>query len=127
MSVAAFLSTFTGTASASPSSNVKQIFEKALPDVSLHGWSATAVEVSYAPGASSKPHRHPGFVIGYVVEGSVRFRISGEPERVIAKGEMFYEPPGSVHLVSQNASGSESAKSMALIFAETGKPITTPA
>ncbi len=36
----------------------------------------TASEVSYPPGESSGHHRHPGFVIGYVLEGQYRFASS---------------------------------------------------
>jgi hypothetical protein len=31
------------------------------------GWEARFVEVSYPAGSASAPHRHPGFVLGYVI------------------------------------------------------------
>jgi quercetin dioxygenase-like cupin family protein len=39
---------------------------------------------------------------------------------------MFYEPPGSTHEVSSNASSTEPAKLLALIFAKKGETLTTP-
>src|SRR5438874_925575 len=39
------------------------VFQHNLPDVSLKGWSVTAVEVNYPPGGSSTAHRHPGITI----------------------------------------------------------------
>src|ERR687887_360792 len=40
---------------------------------------ATMVTVEYAPGAGSDPHRHPGPVFGYILEGSIEFQIEGSP------------------------------------------------
>jgi hypothetical protein len=39
---------------------------------------------------------------------------------------MFYEPPGSTHEVSKNASNKEPAKLLALIFAKKGEALTMP-
>jgi quercetin dioxygenase-like cupin family protein len=103
------------------------IFEQDLPRVSLDGWSVTAVEVRYEPGRSSAPHRHPGFVLGYVLEGEIKFQLAGGQQRVLHPGEMFYEPPGSVHLVSANASATEPARMLAMVFAKKGLPRSTPA
>lgn len=103
------------------------IFEQDLPDVSLRGCTVTAVEVRYDPGVSSPAHRHPGFVLGYVLEGEIAFQVSGGPKRVVRTGEMFYEPPGSVHLVSGNASQTQPARMLAMVFAEKGAATTRPA
>lgn len=103
------------------------IFEQDLPDVDLGGWSVTAVEVRYEPGASSASHQHPGFVLGYVLEGEIAFQLEGGPRQVKRVGEMFYEPPGAVHLVSGNASSTQPARMLAMVFAEKGVPRTRPA
>src|SRR5260370_25150655 len=85
------------------------------------------VEVSYAPGVVSPKHRHPGFVFGYVLEGEVRFQVTGQPEAVYTAGQMFYEGPDDVHLVSGNASQSKPAKFLVFMIVEKGKPISAPA
>ena len=103
------------------------IFEQDLPDVALGGWSVTAVEVRYEPGAASTPHKHPGFVLGYVLEGEIAFQIEGGTKRICRVGDMFYEPPGSVHLVSANASATSPARMLAMVFAEKGVPRSMPA
>jgi quercetin dioxygenase-like cupin family protein len=87
----------------------------------------TAVEVRYEPGAASAPHRHPGFVLGYILQGEVAFQLQGGPRHVYRVGDMFYEPPGSVHLVSSNASATEPARMLAMVFAEKGVPRSAPA
>lgn len=57
------------------------MFEHDLPDLSIKGWSVTAVEVSYAPGESSAPHHHPGITIAYILEGEVRSKVGDDPEK----------------------------------------------
>ena len=103
------------------------VFEHDLPDVNLHGWSVTAVEVSYAPGASSAAHRHPGITIAYVLEGEVRSKVGDGPEKTYAAGQMFIESPNELHAVSGNASATKPAKLLAVMLAEKGKQLVTPA
>jgi quercetin dioxygenase-like cupin family protein len=89
--------------------------------------TATLVELYLAPGEpSSAPHRHPGFVLGYVIEGEFRFQIAGEPARTVRAGETFYEPPGAQHLVSASAIADRSARVLAIVIAEAGHAITEP-
>jgi quercetin dioxygenase-like cupin family protein len=105
----------------------KPVFQDDLPDLTLKGWSVNAVEVSYAPGQSSPPHSHPGITIAYVLEGEIRSKVGDEPERSYKAGEMFLETPGQLHAVSRNASATQPAKLLAVLLAEKGKPLTTPA
>src|SRR5262245_46224045 len=84
--------------------SAKQIFRQDLPSVNTAGWEVTAVEVTMAPGAQSAAHRHPGFVVGYVLEGEYKFQATGQAEAVLKTGQMFYEAPGGVHMISGNAS-----------------------
>ena len=103
------------------------IFQHDLPDLSLHGWSVTAVEVDYAPGGSSPAHRHPGLTFAYVLEGEITSKVDDEPEKTYATGEMWMETPGQLHSVSRNASSVKPAKLLAILLAEKGKPLTTSA
>src|SRR5258708_37672935 len=103
------------------------VFQHDLPDVNLNGWSVTAVEVNYSPGQSSTAHRHPGITIVYVLEGEILSKVGDGPEKTYSPGQMFLETPGQLHAVSRNASDSKPAKFLALLLAEKGKPLTTPA
>jgi quercetin dioxygenase-like cupin family protein len=105
----------------------KVVFEHELPEVMLKDWSVTAVEVSYGPGESSNAHRHPGITIVYVLEGEIRSKVGDGPEKTYAVGQMFLERPGELHAVSGNASTTKPAKLLALLLAEKGKRLTTPA
>jgi len=103
------------------------VFQHDLPDITLKDWSVTAVEVSYGPGESSPPHRHPGITIAYVLEGEIRSKVGDEPEKTYTAGQMFLETPEQLHAVSRNASSTRPAKLLAVLLAEKGKPLTTPA
>lgn len=109
------------------SSSPTSVFQHDLPNLTMEGWEVNVNWVDYAPGRVGAPHRHPGFTLAYVLEGSVVAKISGQEERTFNAGEMFYEPPGSVHEVSKNASLSRPARLLALNFAKKGLPRTTPA
>jgi quercetin dioxygenase-like cupin family protein len=88
----------------------------------MDGWEVTVSHVDYAPGRVGQPHQHPGFVLAYVLEGAVIAKIVGDgvsdEERTYRTGEMFYEPIGATHQVSKNASATEPAKLLAMIFAK---------
>src|SRR6516162_6867751 len=86
------------------------VFEHDLPNLTMDGWQVTVVEVITPPGPGSHRHQHPGFVLGYVLEGDLRFQVDGQPERTIPAGRMFYEAPGGVHAVSASASPTKSVR-----------------
>ena len=114
-----------GSASAHDAETVKQIFAQQLPNVP--GNSMTAFVVEYAPGGKSESHHHTGSVFAYVLEGEIRSQISdGAPPKVYKAGEFFYEPPGSSHLVSENASATKPAKLLAVFVAADEAVLTAP-
>jgi quercetin dioxygenase-like cupin family protein len=104
------------------------VFRHDLPDVVLDGWEVTVNVVDYAPGHVGTPHRHAGFVLVYVLEGTVVAKISGQGEETTyTAGQMFYEQPGATHEVSKNASQTRPARLLAMIFAKNGSTLTVPA
>jgi quercetin dioxygenase-like cupin family protein len=102
---------------------VKPVLAEHLPNVP--GKSVTAVLVSYPPGAKSGKHHHAGSVFVYVLSGAIRSETSATgPARVYRAGESFFEPPGSEHLVSENASTTEPASLLAVFVADEGAQLT---
>jgi len=98
-----------------------------LPNLSMDDWEVTISHVDYAPGRVGSPHRHAGFVLAYVLKGEVMTKVSGQgPAKIYKTGEMFFEPPGSVHEESGNPSQTEPAQLLAMIFAKKGSTLTTP-
>jgi quercetin dioxygenase-like cupin family protein len=105
----------------------KMLVQRPTPAVNLDGWQISASEVSYPPGESSGQHRHPGFVIGYVLEGQYKFAVNSEAPKVLAAGEMFFESfdaPGQVHAVSGNGSATQPCKILAIVFHKKGDPVS---
>lgn len=103
------------------------VFQHDLPNVTMDDWEVHVSIVDMPPGRDGRPHHHPGFVLAYVLEGEIVTKISDQPETTYKPGQMFYEPPGSTHQVSRNASKTEPAKLLAMIFAKKGLPLVTPA
>ena len=102
------------------------VFLQDLPDVTMDGWQVTVSHVDYPPGRVGTAHHHAGFVLAYVLEGSIYTKISGQGERkTYTAGQMFYEQPGATHEESGNASQTQPAKLLAMIFAKKGATLTT--
>ena len=99
-------------------SSEKKVFEARLPNVP--GMTLTAVVVEYPPGRKSPAHHHAGSVFAYVLTGEIRTRNStAGPVRIYRAGETFFEPPGSDHTISDNASTTKPASLLAVFVAET--------
>ena len=103
------------------------VFEHDLPNVTLDGWQVNVSTITLPPGSVGTAHRHPGFVLVYVLEGEVVTKVSDQQQATYSAGQMFYEQPGSTHEVSRNASATKPAKFLAMIFAKKGLPLVTPA
>ena len=110
-----------------PGPPLPPVFKHDLPNVTMDDWEVTVSYVDYAPGRVGAAHRHPGFVLAYVLEGAVVARISGQgEEKTYTAGQMFYEQPGATHEVPKNASQTQPARLLAMIFAKKGSTLTTP-
>jgi quercetin dioxygenase-like cupin family protein len=93
-------------------------FSHSIPNIP--GKSLVAVEVVYPPGGKSPAHRHAksAFIYGYVVSGSIRSQIEGQPPHVYKAGESFFEDPGAHHLAGENTSATEPAKLLAVFVVD---------
>jgi len=110
-----------------PAAALPLVFKHDLPNLTMDGWEVTVTYVDYPPGRVGGAHHHPGFVLAYVLEGAVVTKIYGQgEERTYKTGEMFYEQPGATHEVSKNASQTQPARLLAMIFAKKGATLVTP-
>jgi quercetin dioxygenase-like cupin family protein len=82
------------------------------------------LQVQYAPGGTSLPHRHDAHVFVYVLEGTVKMQVDGQPEVTLTAGQTFYETPSAVHRVSANASATQPAKLLVFMVKDKDKPAT---
>jgi quercetin dioxygenase-like cupin family protein len=112
------------TATAGSSQDVVEpITSHALPNVP--GKRVTVVRVFYGPGGFTPPHYHSGSVTAYVTKGEIRSQLDSGPVETFKVGQSFFEPPGTKHMVSANASNTEPAELIAIFVADEGAQLTT--
>jgi quercetin dioxygenase-like cupin family protein len=109
---------------AADEAKVTPLMKRAFADIA--GKEATLLTVEYAPGGSSKPHRHNAHTFVYVLEGSLVMQVQGGPAVTVGPGETFYESPSDIHAVSKNASSTKPAKFVVFMVKQAGAPPTVP-
>jgi quercetin dioxygenase-like cupin family protein len=92
----------------------------------LDGFDVVLIELNPGPGAG-RDHRHSGPVLGYVVDGQVRFGVDHGPEQVIPAGGTFFEPTGAVHSAFGSATANATAKVLAFMVVPKGSSGAAPA
>jgi mannose-6-phosphate isomerase-like protein (cupin superfamily) len=96
-----------------------------IPDrnmvVSLLDFPPAAGKPAAAPACSA--HRHAGPAYVYVLKGTMRLGIGGQPVQTLNEGQSFYEPAGALHTVAENASTTEPAAALAVLILPRGAPI----
>lgn len=103
---------------------VAPVFQQTLPNVA--GKTMTVVTVDFAPAARALPHRHgQAFVYAYVLKGTVRSELEGQPARTYVIGEGWSEPPGAHHVLTENPSTTEPARLLVVFVADTGASLKT--
>lgn len=107
-----------------PSEKVTVLQEQLLKNAP--GKKAMMIEVDYPPGQSSIAHKHDGTAMAYVLEGEVISQVKGEQPITYKKGQFWYEPAGSEHLVSKNASQSKPARLLVFMVLAPDEPVLIP-
>ena len=122
---AAFTAMLLGAASpAALAETVKPLLQHELPNIS--GKAFSAVEVDFKPGSKAAPHRHgSAFVYAYVLSGSIRSQLAGEPVRTFHAGQSWFEPPGAHHLLTENISRTATARLLVVFVNNSGEPLKT--
>ncbi|ANJ74181.1 cupin domain-containing protein [Ralstonia insidiosa] len=109
---------------AATGSAVKPVMQERVPE--LPNSSVLLATVHYAPGGTSAAHMHPGSVFAYVLEGAVVSQLGGGKEQVFTQGQAWYEPAGTHHLVSHNASADKPATLLVFGIVADGQQLTVP-
>jgi quercetin dioxygenase-like cupin family protein len=106
---------------------IKVISEKDIAEkVDGKDSKAAMVEVTLEAGQSSPPHRHPGPVFGYVLEGDYEWGLNDLPVKLLKVGDTFYEPTGSLHRVSRNPGKTRTRILATLVVPRDAKGLSTP-
>lgn len=95
------------------------------PLTDMPGKRVTVVRVTYGPGGFTPPHRHGGTVTAYITKGRIRSQLNDGPVEIFDVGQSFFEPPGTIHYVSANASNTDWAELIAVFAADEGAQLTT--
>ncbi|MBV4482350.1 cupin domain-containing protein [Pseudomonas khavaziana] len=103
---------------------LKVLQEHALSNVP--GKKVLMLTVDYAPGQATVPHSHTGTAVAYVLEGQVTSRVNDEKAITYKAGESFYEPAGSRHFESSNASQTQPAKLLVVMVMDDKAEVLTP-
>ncbi|MGW1881496.1 cupin domain-containing protein [Streptomyces sp. NPDC001970] len=112
-------------ASEPPEETLTPLYEQALPNVK--GKTFTSAAVDFPPAARAVPHRHgEAFVYAYVLDGTMRSKLDGEPTRTYQQGENWVEEPGAHHVLTENASKTEPAKLLVIFVSNTGDELKVP-
>jgi quercetin dioxygenase-like cupin family protein len=88
---------------------VRQSLLTAALDGSLPVGAVHAARIELAPSQPTGLHLHPCHVAGCVLEGTIRFQLEGEPERLLGPGDAFFEPAHARVAHFDNASAAEPA------------------
>lgn len=83
---------------------------------------ATMLTLTILPGTVSAPHKHPGPVFAYILEGEIENQVDPDPPKTYRAGDYFYEPAMHVHRILRNLSKTETAKVLVFQIGEKGKP-----
>ncbi|MBB2885848.1 MULTISPECIES: cupin domain-containing protein [Pseudomonas] len=109
---------------AAPSENVTILQDQMLKNAP--GKKALMIEVDYQPGQSSIAHKHQGTAMAYVLSGAITSQVKGEKAITYKAGEFWYEPAGSEHLVSKNASATQPAKLLVFMVLAPDEKVLIP-
>ena len=99
---------------------------QSLPLPEAPGKQGIMLTVTYAPGQASLPHRHPGSVFAYVLEGEVVSQLDDGAPVTYKAGQSWYEPPRAAHAMSRNASDTKPAKLLVWLVVGDGEAIAVP-
>ena len=91
------------------------------------GMEVVLADVTAPAGAAGGAHRHPGFVMGYVLEGELKFAINGGTPQVVKTGGTFFEPIGALHTTSASANPNAPVRFLAFMVVPKGSRLSLPA
>ena len=95
--------------------------------VELVRLSIRVVETNIDALLDPQEHRHPGPILGYVVDGQMRSAINHEPDQIVPAGGTFYEPFGALHTTFGSAGQDAPVRIVAFMVVPTGSRSTVPA
>ena len=96
------------------------------PLVGIAGTEANVVLFAVGPGWTIGKHTHPGHIFVYMLEGSIKIEVEGEPTQILSPGDLLYEVPGP-DMVANNVSSTKGARFLVFQVGGFGEPVTVMA
>ncbi len=96
------------------------------PLAGMAGTEANVVLFAVGPGWTIGRHSHPGHIFVYMLEGSIKIEVEGEPTQILSPGDLLYELPGP-NMVANNVSSTHGAKFLVFQVGDIGEPLTVMA
>jgi quercetin dioxygenase-like cupin family protein len=79
------------------------------------------------PGGSAIGfHTHPGDEFGYVLQGPLVLKTTGQPDRILKSGDTFFNARGVVHSLA-TMPGGEGGTAVSTWIVDKGEPLASPA
>jgi quercetin dioxygenase-like cupin family protein len=91
----------------------------------IEGYELRMWRTDIGPGVVGAKHYHPGTECLYVLEGAMILEKEGEAAANLKAGDAHCVPPRKV-LVPRNASGTDPYKSLVVMIAPKGQPVSVP-
>jgi quercetin dioxygenase-like cupin family protein len=88
----------------------------------LEGFDVVVIDAVRSASVAPE-HRHPGVVLGYVLDGQLRFGINHEPPNVVAAGGTFFEPLGALHTTNESVGADTQVRFLAFFVVPKGSPL----
>ncbi len=93
------------------------------PLAGIAGTEANVVLVAVGPGWTIGKHTHPSHIFVYMLQGSIKIEVEGEPTQILSPGDVVYELPGP-SMVANNVSSTEGARFLIFQVGDIGEPLT---
>ncbi|MBZ9783133.1 cupin domain-containing protein [Pseudomonas sp. REP124] len=80
-------------------------------DLGVSDREVIQVRVDFDPGVAAPKHSHPGVEVAYVISGTFKYELEGQPAVTLKAGDSLYIPEGTAHIATNigSTTGSELA------------------
>ena len=92
-------------------------------DLDIPGYETILAEAFVAVGGREGKHKHPGALIGYILEGEMDLELEGHPTKSLKPGDSLLIPAGQVHEGINK--GKVPIKALVTFVVKKGEPLTT--
>ncbi|MDH3665625.1 MAG: cupin domain-containing protein [Paracoccaceae bacterium] len=96
------------------------------PLADVAGKEANVVRLEVGPGWTIGDHSHPGNIFVYVLEGSLKVEVDGEPAQILKPGDLLHEIPNQ-NMRGSNVSSTHGPKFLVCQIGNVGDPLTVMA